>query len=227
MTPPPLRRPRAVVFDWDNTLVDSWLCIQESYNRTFRHFRMAEWSMDDVQANVGGSLRDTFPVLFGQRWEQAREVFYRSFEDIHLSHLRPLPGAAEMLAELAGAGIYLAVVSNKVGAYLRTEAEVLGWSGHFGRLVGATDAEADKPHPAPVRLALAPAGLPPGAEVWFVGDSAVDLQCAVNSGCAPVLLRPEPPQAGEFAGCDPLWHVPGCGGLAGMVRELAVPISGI
>jgi phosphoglycolate phosphatase len=227
MIPPELAQPRAVVFDWDNTLVDSWLCIQESYNRTFRHFRLPEWSLDDTRANVARSLRDSFPVLFGDRWEEAREVFYRSFEDIHLSHLRPLPGAAEMLAGLAGAGIYLAVVSNKVGAYLRTEAEVLGWSGYFGRLVGATDAEADKPHPAPVHLALAPSGLAPGADVWFVGDSGIDLQCAVNSGCTPVLLRPEPPGVGEFSGHAPLCHLSGCGSLADLVRELAVPISGI
>ncbi len=227
MIPPRMAPPRAVIFDWDNTLVDSWLCIQDSYNRTFRHFGMAEWSMADTRANVARSLRDSFPSMFGERWEEARAVFYRSFEDIHLSHLRPLPGAGEMLAELAGAGIYLAVVSNKVGDYLRTEAAALGWTGHFGRLVGATDAEADKPHPAPVHLALVPSGLPAGSDVWFVGDSAVDLQCAVNSGCVPVLLRPEPPQAGEFAGHLPRGHVPGCRGLAELVRELAVPISAI
>lgn len=185
-----LARPRAVIFDWDNTLVNSWLCIQESFNRTFRHFGMPDWSLDDTRANVARSLRDSFPAMFGARWEEAREVFYRSFEDIHLSHLRPLPGAGAMLAELEAAGIYLAVVSNKVGDYLRTEAAALGWSGHFGRLVGATDAEADKPHPAPVRLALAPSGLAPGADVWFVGDwpstcNVRSIPAAPRCCCAP------------------------------------------
>ena len=62
-------KPRAILFDWDNTLIDSWICIQESYNRTFRHFAMAEWSMEDTRANVAKSLRDSFPSLFGDRWE--------------------------------------------------------------------------------------------------------------------------------------------------------------
>jgi len=219
-------RPRAILFDWDNTLVDSWLCIQESYNRTFRHFGMAEWDMAETRANVAKSLRDSFPSMFGDRWEEAREVFYRSFEDIHLSHLRPLPGAAAMLEEFVAHGIHLGVVSNKMGDYLRTEAEILGWTGHFGRLVGATDAAADKPDPAPVHLALGGVGIAPGPDVWFVGDSAVDLKCGVNSGCVPVLLRPEAPEPGEFADCRPLYHLAGCGELAGLVRELAVPISG-
>ncbi|MDA8230117.1 MAG: HAD family hydrolase [Magnetospirillum sp.] len=222
--PPP---PRAVVFDWDNTLVDSWLCIQESYNRTFRHFGMPQWDMDETRANVARSLRDSFPSMFGERWEEAREVFYRSFEEIHLSHLRPLPGAAGMLGGLAEAGLYLAVVSNKVGSYLRTEADALGWTPLFGRLVGANDAEADKPHPAPVRLALEAAGLDPGEDVWFVGDSAIDVQCAVNSGCTPILLRPEAPRPGEFDHWPPVHHLRGCDGLATLVRELAVPISPI
>ena len=218
-------RPKAILFDWDNTLVDSWLCIQESYNRTFRHFAMREWDMTETRANVAKSLRDSFPTMFGERWEEAREVFYQSFEAIHLSHLRPLPGAAEMLAALVAAGIPLGVVSNKVGSYLRMEAEILGWTGHFGRLIGATDAEADKPDPAPVVLALAACGLEPGPDVWFVGDSPIDMRCGVNSGCTPLLLRPEPPQPGEFTDCQPLCHLVGCAELAGLVHELAVPIS--
>lgn len=224
-TTPHLTPPRAMVFDWDNTLVDSWGCIQESYNRTFRHFGMPQWDMDETRANVARSLRDSFPILFGERWHEAREVFTRVFEEIHMSHLRPLPGAGEMLADLADAGLYLAVVSNKRGSFLRTEAQALGWSAWFGRLVGANDAEADKPHPAPVHLALEAGDLAPGPHVWFIGDSAVDLQCAVNSGCAPVLLRPEPPAEGEFPGHAPLCHLSGCGQLAGLVRELMVPIS--
>lgn len=181
-----LTKPRAILFDWDNTLIDSWLCIQESYNRTFRHFAMAEWSMEETRTNVAKSLRDSFPSLFGSRWEEAKEVFYASYEAIHLSHLRALPGAAEMLADLKSAGIYLAVVSNKVGPYLRTEADILGWTPFFGALVGATDAIADKPHPAPVHMALAPSGISPSTDVWFVGDSGVDLECGVASGCIPV-----------------------------------------
>jgi phosphoglycolate phosphatase len=220
--PPP---PRAILFDWDNTLVDSWVCIQESYNRTFRHFAMPEWDMAETRANVAKSLRDSFPAMFGARWEEAREVFYQSFEAIHLSHLRPLPGAAEMLAALAAIGIPLGVVSNKVGAYLRREAEALGWAGHFGRLVGATDAEADKPDAAPVLLALAACDLRPGPEIWFVGDAAIDIRCGVNAGCTPLLLRAEPPHSDEFADCPPFRYLAGCAELTGLVRELAVPIS--
>ena len=107
-----------------------------------------------------------------------------------------------MLRELAGQGIYLGVVSNKTGELLRREVAGLGWSELFGRIVGAGDAPADKPACEPVHLALAPSGIPAGDEVWFVGDTAIDMECAQNSGCVAVLLaEAAPPEefAREFA----------------------------
>lgn len=219
--------PHAILFDWDNTLVDSWVCIQESYNMTFRHFGMPEWDMVETQANVAASLRDSFPQMFGDRWLEAKEVFSRSFEAIHLAHLKPLPGATDMLQALKDAGIYLGVVSNKRGGFLRKEAAVLGWDRLFGALVGANDAEADKPSTAPVSMVLNGSGIQPGPSVWFVGDSPIDMHCAVNSGCVPVLMRGDPPRPGEFDTHPPVYHLENCAAMVTLVRELAVPISTI
>ena len=218
-----MMRPQAVVFDWDNTLVDSWDCILATYNATFRHFAMPEWSMTEARARVAKSLKDSFPDMFGERWTEARDVFTATFEAIHLEYLRPLPGVEDMLRQLRADGLYLAVVSNKRGAFLRTEAEVLGWSDCFGALIGATDADADKPAVAPVTLALAPRHSLPAAQVWFVGDSPIDMHCAVNFGCVPALLRSEPPQPGEFDAHPPAYYFPRPETLLDKLRELSVP----
>lgn len=223
---PGLPRPRAIVFDWDNTLIDSWECIRVATNATLAHMGHREWSLEETRQRVAKSLRDSFPELFGDRWEEARDVFYTTFRSIHLDYLNPLPCAESMLKELSEQGVWLAVVSNKNGSFLRREAERLGWTGYFSRLVGATDAAEDKPSAAPVRMALAGSGLDLGAHVWFVGDSAIDMHCAANAGCTPVLVREEPPLPGEFDAHPPLRHLPGCGEFAALVRELLVPISG-
>ncbi|CCG43131.1 HAD family hydrolase [Magnetospirillum molischianum] len=216
--------PRALVFDWDNTLVDSWLCIQKTYNATFRHFGLPDWSMEETKGQVAASMRDSFPAMFGDRWPEAREVFSNAFAEIHLDHLAPLPDAAALLEALAETDLVLAVVSNKRGHFLRKEAEVLGWTDYFSRLVGAEDAAADKPDAASVLLALDGTGVNLGPDVWFIGDSPVDIQCAVNAGCSPVLLRPEPPRPGEFPVAPP--HVlDGCRSLGNLLCELSVPIA--
>ncbi len=191
-SPAGFARPQAILFDWDNTLVDSWATIHEALNLCMSAMGKAPWSLAETRERVRLSLRESFPIHFGERWEEAREVYLESFRAIHLERLAPLPGRDEMLRGLAAEGIYLGVVSNKTGALLRLETAQIGWSAYFGNVVGAGDASADKPDAAPVRLALASSGVEPGAAVWFVGDTGVDMECANNSGCVPILLGGEP-----------------------------------
>ena len=193
-----LRPPQAILFDWDNTLVDTWATIHEALNFLMRAMDRPEWSLADTREKVRLSLREAFPLHFGERWEEARDIYLERFRAIHLERLTPLPGRETLLRNLAGQGIYLAVVSNKTGDLLRREVARLGWTELFGNIVGAGDAPLDKPACDPVHLALAPSGVPAGDEVWFVGDTAVDMQCAGNSGCIAVFLG-DPGPAEEFA----------------------------
>lgn len=215
MTPDlPLQRPRALLFDWDNTLVDTWVSIHHALSLTFEAMGREPWTLEETRARVRASARDSFPALFGERAEEATNFFYRTFEAEHLARLRERDGAGDMLARLAESDLYLGVVSNKRGYLLRREAEHLGWDRFFCSLVGANDAPRDKPAVDPVELALEGSGIARGTEVWFVGDTDIDLQCAVNSGCIPVLLRPEPPQDGEFGDAAPQLHLESCRDLA-------------
>ena len=183
-----MARPRAILFDWDNTLVDSWGTIHEALNFVMGAMGKPAWSIDDTRSRVRLSLRESFPMHFGERWREAQTIYLDRFREIHLDRLTPLPGREAMLHSLVGQGIFLGVVSNKTGPLLRREVERLGWSSFFGSIVGAGDASADKPACEPVHLALAPSGIPPGEDVWFVGDTAIDMECAKNSGCVGVLL---------------------------------------
>lgn len=184
-----LTRPRAVLLDWDNTLVDSFGVIHMALNETFEAMGHPPWSFEDTCRHTARSMRDAFPELFGERWEEARETFYRRYEANHLAQIQPLPGAVELLDALSGTRVYMAVVSNKSGKNLRKEAAHLGWDRYFARLVGANDAEEDKPAPAAVHLALSGSGVEAGPDVWFIGDNAIDVDCAEATGCLPILLR--------------------------------------
>lgn len=218
--PAVLAPPQALLFDWDNTLIDSWAAIQDAQNYTLAYFGLKPWTLDEVRTRVRGSMRDTFPAMFGDRWLEAGEVFYARFTEHHLDTLTPLPGAEAMLRSLQASGVYLGVVSNKKGDYLRAEAARLGWEGYFGSIVGAFDAANDKPAIDPVHLALSGSGIASGPSVWFAGDTDIDLECASNAGCLPVLVRDAPPAPGEFADHPPALHVPDCTTLLNFVRSL-------
>ena len=213
------RGPRAVIFDWDNTLIDSWTAIQDAQNHVFAHFGMRPWSLEETRQRVRGSMRDTYPALFGDRWREAGEIFYARFTERHLKTLTPLAGAAELLYRLHADGTYLGVVSNKKGDYLRKEAAHLGWDAYFGHIIGAFDAEADKPAIAPVEMALAGSGIARGDDVWFVGDADVDMECATRAGCVPVLVRAEAPRNGEFGAYPPAKYVRDCIALSNLLTR--------
>lgn len=213
-----LPRPDAVLFDWDSTLVDNWGGITRALAITFRDYGLDPWDEDQVRANAKHSMRDSFPRLFGDSWEDASKRFYESFAAVHLETLRPLPGAVELLDALAEDGVPMGVVSNKSGTYLRLEAGHLGWTGYFHRILGSQDAPRDKPAADPVHLALAGTGVTAGPGVWFVGDSAVDLACAHAAGCVPVLLHPEDPHPEDLSDCPPAMRLFDCYALLGALR---------
>lgn len=214
-----LPRPRAILFDWDNTLVSSWSIIHDAMNVTLTQFGHEPWSMDNITSRVRKSMRDSFPELFGDRWEEAKDVFFARFREIHVERLSLMPGAEDLIREAAAMPeLHLGIVSNKTGDFLRAETRHLGWDDHFVGIVGATDAATDKPSIDPVNMALEGTGVTPAPDVWFVGDADIDLQCAHNAGMSGVLLREEPPKPGEFEGCVPHAHVANCHEILAFIR---------
>jgi phosphoglycolate phosphatase len=216
--PPPPGRPAILLYDWDNTLVDGWAGIAAALNATFAAFAMPLWSVADTRARVRVSLRDSFPAMFGAEWERARDIFYAALEVQHLRHVTPMPGAGDALT--AGAAWPQGVVSNKAGRYLRAEVEHLGWAAHFGPVIGAGDAAADKPDPAPILLALARIGRSADRSVWYLGDTALDMLAARAAGVTAVLVG----DAGHDGGIDrarPDIHFSTASDLAARLRVLA------
>lgn len=195
-----LTKPRAILFDWDNTLVNTWPIIHAALNMTMRHMNYPEWSYERVKRDVKKSMRDSFPEIFGDRWKEAAKTYQESYRAIHLNELKPLPQAEQMLKSIARPDIFVAIVSNKMGPTLRKELEHLGWNGLFNAAVGSSDAARDKPHMEPVLLALKESGLTPGADIWFVGDSGIDLECCQNTGCTPILYGDFHPEGMMFEG---------------------------
>lgn len=181
--------PRAVIFDWDNTLVDSWEAIAEAINYVRARYGLCTWTLPEIIANCTRSARESFPEWFGDKWQSAWEDYYAYFDGVRSRMgLHPAAGAADLLAWLQDNQIPAMVVSNKSGDYLRQESAQLGWDKYFVSIVGAHDAPRDKPAREHADHALQLAGLEGGADIWFVGDSEADIACARNANLTPVLI---------------------------------------
>lgn len=188
-----LPKPRAVIFDWDDTIVDNWYTSLAALNAAFKHMGAPEWTDEEARRNAMYSGRDLFKKLFGDRWEEADKAFIDNYKKLVMDNILVHEGAKETLQILADNDVTMFVISNKRGHLLRHEVTNLGLADFFNKIVGAGDADKDKPDPAPIYLALEGTGITPGPDVWFVGDSQTDLICARAAGCTAILIETKLP----------------------------------
>ncbi len=196
----PAEPPEAIIFDWDGTLVDCWPSIHNAMNATLEAMGHDAWTYEETLARVRKSMRNAFPEMFGDRWEEAGRIFYEHVAAHHLEGTTVLGGAEDALAAANASAPYVGVVSNKQGPLLRAEIDHLDWRGYIARAVGAGDAEEDKPAPAAMDLVLEETGIKPGAEVWYIGDTGIDMRFAEACGCTGVLIGEKAFDANELGG---------------------------
>lgn len=184
-----LKKPLAIIFDWDNTLVDTWPLIQSAINSTMKHYNREPWSLEKVIDNVHKSMRDYFPEVFGENWQEAGEIYRNFYQQINKSQLQLLPYAEELINKISQKGIIQFIISNKIGTTLRQEAKKLQVDRHFFSLIGAFDANHDKPNKSVIDLALMGSNIDLSKDhLWFIGDTIADVECAYNSGCQPIIF---------------------------------------
>ena len=175
------------LFDWDNTLVDTWPNIHAAFNVMMQEMGREPWSFEMTKANIKHSMREAFPEMFGDEWQRAADAYQKAYRAVHLDNLCALPDAQHTLQQLRAQGKKIAAVSNKRGPTLRLEVAHMGWDRYFDAIIGAGDAARDKPHPDPAEMALEHMQQRKGSHVCFIGDTVVDLECGNAIGAQCVL----------------------------------------
>lgn len=175
---------KAVIFDFDGTLVDSYQAITASVNHVRAAHHLPPLSEPEVRRCVGRGpaylLEHTVPGTDLDK-DMAR------YRDHHPSVLRSgthlLPGVQETLMHLKESGLHLAVCSNKPRAFTRELLDALRLASLIEVVVGPEDAPRIKPAPDMLVAALQHLKVTP-AEALYVGDMVVDIQTARAAGVA-------------------------------------------
>jgi phosphoglycolate phosphatase len=173
---------RAVLFDFDGTLADSYPAITASVNAVRAVHGLPPLPEDEVRRHVGRGppylIEHTVPG-----GDVAADVArYRAHHpSVMREGTRLLPGVADTLTALHRDGYRLGVVSNKPVAFTRELLDVFGVADCFGAVLGPEDVPRPKPAPDMLLAGLRRLRIA-AAEALYVGDMTVDIQTARAAG---------------------------------------------
>lgn len=201
--PPKLGRPTAVIKDWDGTITDSLTLVHQIHTELLIEFGHRAPTFAETLSMTAYGARSGV-VQWGMTEEQGAE-FARRFGEAYFV-FRPdislMPGAAEWLATI-DTSVPMAVLSNKKGDMLREEIAHFGLTDRFKAIVGLHEAPIGKPSPKAALHTLELMGIEPGPDVWFIGDTHGDIECALGAGLTAILISTH-----EYNGPQPSFHFP-------------------
>ncbi len=184
--------PAAVIFDWDNTLIDTFPVIFAGHNRAREAMGKPAWSEDEARANIRLAAKDAFPLWYNERAKEAEKIYADYVRANHLNTLEVFEHAKALLDFLKGAGVPMAIVSNKRREFLRAEVDGTGWTPYFTVIMGADDVSGPgKPSPEGILSAMQRMNLAEDDRkaAWYVGDTETDIKAAQAAGVIPVFIE--------------------------------------
>ena len=182
---------KAVLFDLDGTLLNTLRDISDAANTALAGFGFTQHPEHSYRFFVGKGLR----ALALQALPEAHrdettlnQVTARMLDEYSkraVSTTTPFPGIPELLDELTGHGIRMAILSNKpqTAADLTVSKLLPNW--RFEVVAGASPSVPLKPDPASALQIARQMNLNPG-EFVYLGDSDIDMKTANAAGMYPV-----------------------------------------
>jgi len=206
--------PKAILFDWDGTLVDTIPGLRMAHNHVRTTLGYEPWTEAQFWENLKHSARELYPHVYGDKSDEALKILYDFVGANHLNYLSELDDARAILDFLSAGQVPCGVVSNKRHEYLMRELDHLGWQEYFFDVMGAGVAPRDKPAADPLLLMLerAKIGFQPH-EVWMVGDTETDLAAGTAAGCPTILITHGKDQDALIKQFNPLFSFANCSEL--------------
>ncbi len=207
---------RGILFDLDGTLLDTAADIARALNRAFGERGWEPLPVSEVTRMVGrGSpvLIERAAASRGHALDAAAQDalverffhHYGALEESNESDARPYPGVTEALRVVHGAGLSVAVVTNKQSRFANSLLARLDLEKWVDVIVGGDTCERRKPDPQPLLFACESLAIAP-SQALMVGDSVNDVSAARAAGI-PVVCVPYGYNEGQDArslACDAL-----------------------
>ncbi|MFC1949830.1 HAD family hydrolase [Chloroflexota bacterium] len=184
---------RAVLFDLDDTLLDSISARVITMQRVFKRAGISQPDAERFIRDLQGSPLSAALVQLADELGIETDLFLdyrRTYWTKEAGILRLYPGVRQVLKKLHENGLKLGLVTAKAvsikfeGNVIGAEQELqeLGVADLFSVKIGFEDVTLHKPDPEGINMALERLGVSP-RKTLMVGDSAGDIGAAQAAGC--------------------------------------------
>jgi len=206
---------RAVLFDWDGTLLNSFRADANAYVGMFRSLGI-RWEPESLGRHYSPDWHNVYRAvrLPVARWPEADRLwrhFYRSE--------RPLlqPGARQVVQTLARR-FRLGLVSSGSSWRVRSQLDRFGLAPFFEVSVFGDQAPRRKPHPLQLQIAVGKLGVDPACCI-YVGDAAEDVRMARRAGVPVVGVLDHSPTPQRLREARPDALIKTISSLPGLLRR--------
>jgi phosphoglycolate phosphatase len=192
----------AAIIDLDGTMVDTLGDFVEALGRMLDDLHLPAVDAEAVSRMVGKGSEHLLRSVLNHVLEQSGKApeaskiealypeawarYQHHYLAINGRYATVYPGVAQGLTALRAAGLRLACLTNKPGAFALPLLRAKGLDGYFDHVFGGDAFERKKPDPLPLLKACEALDTPP-ARTLMVGDSSNDAAAARAAGC-PVAL---------------------------------------
>lgn len=175
-----MNRLKAVVFDADGTLFDTFELIVSAYRHVAETHNLRVPTSDEIHAQLGRSLPDIFKHFYPDGDINTLLHTNNEYVAANVMKSEAFKGIEEMLEYLHGRGLALAVLTSgsvKVFDVLKHH----GLNNYFTSVVHHERIQNPKPDPEGFFLACAECGVESGSAI-MVGDTTMDIETGKNAG---------------------------------------------
>lgn len=181
---------KAVIFDLDGTLVNSLQDLAVATNYALEKHGFNAYPLEDYKYLIGYGMAKLIEKAIPKDalTEETFESVFKSFMDYYREHClvytRLYDGMGNAVKTLNEMGFKLAVVSNKADDITNVIVKEC-FGDIFMAVVGKREGIPVKPDPTLTLMIMEQIDVKPH-ECIFIGDSGMDCENAVNSGCYPL-----------------------------------------
>lgn len=181
---------KAILFDFDGTLVDSAPAIVKTMEQTFLHLGVAVPEESAMRATIGLPLATALQQLGSLTDEQtvlATATYRELFPQYAMSHLTVFPQVLDTLTILQKQGIRMGIVTSRESSSLDSIMQHHSMASFFEASVTGADGFKPKPAPDMAKALLDRMGLMP-EEALVVGDTTYDIEMGNGCGCRTIAV---------------------------------------